>query len=38
MVPEPKVSMLSLDRPHKWYLDPRYLVEIVLEEPISNLK
>jgi hypothetical protein len=38
MVSEPKVSTLSLDGSDKWSLDPRYRVEIVLEEPISNLR
>jgi hypothetical protein len=38
MVSEPKVSTLSLDGLDKWSLDPRYRVEIVLEEPVSNLR
>jgi len=38
MVLEPKVSTLNLDGSDKWCLDPRYRVEIVLEEPISNLR
>ena len=38
MVSEPKVSTLNLDGLDKWSLNLRYRVEIVLEEPVSNLR
>ena len=38
MVSEPIVSMLSLDGPDKWSLDPRFREEIVSRRLILNLR
>jgi hypothetical protein len=38
MVSKPKVSMLSLDGPNKWSLDPRFREEIESGELILNFR